>query len=191
MRDIVDAYQEGYERSTADILAHIHDDLKILEPDWDKRVMKEFENPEVALVGFAGAPQHGVDGMYDRPFDIGTMIRLGFTSNLVNAEQHGARYAGEMNATILDGLAFFVRRSFLDEIGGWPTSTVISYFMYMEWLCCMVRRQKKRIRMVGVRCDHLGGRSTGRNPNLRIDFEGEHRFIYEAFRDVMPGMVEP
>lgn len=196
-QDILLAYQQGLHESnesneaSADILFTLHDDLRILEPDWDRRVLAEFADPAVALVGFAGATGHCHPQMYSHPYHHSSMGRVGFRSNLVNAEQHGARFAGCCNAVVLDGMAFFVRRRVLNEIGGWPLSTPISYYMYMEWLSCMVRRHGYRIRLVGVTVDHLDHRSTGLNPNLHPDFEAEHRFIFDNFRDVLPAAVEP
>lgn len=190
--DIVPAYQKMFESlHDADVIGYVHDDLVCLEYGWQERVLAEFEDPHVALVGFAGAPGQGHPLMYQVPYHHASMGRVGFRSNMANAEIHGQRFSGSCNAAVLDGLAIFVRRNFLRDIGGWPTGTPVSYFMYAEWLCCMARRHGKKIRVAGVACDHLGGRSTGLNPNLNPDFEAEHRYIYEEFRDVLPARVQP
>jgi GT2 family glycosyltransferase len=88
---------------------------------------------------------------------------------------------------VLDGFALFVRRSVLDAWGGWPIGKPVGYFMYSETLCCEVRRQGLRIRLVGVDCEHLGGKSSG--TPLPYSYEEEHAYFYEHNRDVMPYAV--
>lgn len=187
--DVVDAYQMLYEKSDADILFYGHDDLKILEPGWDKRILAEFEQSNVGLVGFAGAPGHGHPMMYKQPFHVSSMGRVGFKSNMRDAEMHGARFTGSCEVSVLDGMAMAVRREVLEKAGGWPIGTEIGYFAYDFWACCVTRRLDYRIRLVGVSCEHLGGRSTGLNPNLKVNHEEAHRYIYDKFRDVLPAMV--
>lgn len=190
--DILPAYQCALEHlHEADVIGYVHDDLVCQEEGWKARVLAEFADHTVALVGFAGAPGHGHPQMYAQPYHHSSMGRVGFRSNMRDAERHGARFAGSCNVVVLDGMAFFVRRAVLAEAGGWPLSSPISYFQYMEWLCCMTRRLGYRIRLVGVACDHLNGRSTGLNPHLNPDFEGEHKYIYDTFADVLPAYVEP
>jgi len=189
--EIVDAYQRIYEGSDQPIIAHLHDDLIIHEDGWDRRVLAEFENPKVGIVGFAGAPGHGHPDMYKQPYTPSSMGRVGFKSNLRNAEVHGARFTGSCEVAVIDGLAIFVRRELLDRCGGWPRkdSSPIGYFLYTEWLCCMAHRLGYTIRLVGVDCDHLGGKSTGLNPSMRVDFDAEHKWLYENMRDVLPWRV--
>ena len=125
--------------------------------------------------------------MYEVPFSIPNLVRRGFRSNLRDAERHGGRTSGEIDVSVLDGMALFVRRSVLDKWGGWPLLDPIGYFMYSENLCCEVRRQGLRIRMVGVDCEHLGGKSSGHD--LPYSYEEEHLWFWEHNRDVMPAWV--
>lgn len=190
-KEIVDAYQEIYEQTSQPIIAMMHDDLFIYEEGWDKRVLAEFDDPKVGIVGFAGAPGHGHPQMYEHPYTPSSMGRVGFKSNLRNAEQHGDRFTGSCEVAVIDGLAIFVRRELLDKTGGWPKKEEcpIGYFLYTEWLCCMAHRLGYTIRLVGVDCDHLGGKSTGLNPSMRVDFDAEHKWLYENMRDVLPWKV--
>ena len=188
-KDIIEAYQEIYQRTNEPILAHMHDDLFINETGWDERVLKQFEDPTVGVVGFAGAPGIGHPDMYRQPYVGASLGRVGFKSNLRNAEAHGARFNGECDVAILDGLALFIRRELLDRTGGWPLGTPIGYFMYDAWICLEARRLGYKIRLVGIACDHLSGRSTGLNPNLRADWEASHRYVWDNFKDVLPARV--
>lgn len=187
---IVPAYQVGLESLTSDVLGYIHDDLLCLEPAWKERILAEFVDPDVAIVGVAGGYGYGASAMYERTYHHRALGRIGFRSNMVNWERHGGHIEGAANAVILDGMALFVRREFLVDIGGWPKPPV-SYFMYTEALCFEALRRKRKIRLVGIKVDHLGGKSTGLNPDLNPDFEGEHRFIYDTYRDVLPARVTP
>lgn len=180
-------FEQAYRGTSEPILAYIHDDLQINEFGWDERVMREFEDPGVGLVGFAGALGHGSPSMYQEEFRIPNLVRRGFRSNLKDAERHGGRCSRAIDVSVLDGMALFVRRSVLDAVGGWPLSSPVGYFMYAEWLSCETRRQGLRIRMAGVACKHLGGKSSG--TPLPYTYEEEHKWFYEHNRDVMPAWV--
>lgn len=191
-RGIMEAYQAIYESFPEAMIAYIHDDVIIHERGWDARIMREFEDPQVGIVGFAGAPGLGHPQMYAPGVQYHHQLlgRVGFMSNLRNAEIHGRRFNGERDVAVLDGLGIIVRREVLERAGGWPLGTPIGYFMYDAWICCMARRLGYKVRLVGIDCDHLGGRSTGLNPKVTADeYEPAHRYIYDEFRDVLPAMV--
>lgn len=181
-------FQMAYQGTREPILAFIHDDVEIYEPGWDQRVLREFNDPGVGLVGFGGALGHGVPHLYQVPYHLPNLARQQFMSNMRSAEKHGTRFTGERDVAVLDGMALFVRRSVLDAWGGWPVNEKVGYFMYAENLCCEVRRQGLRIRLVGVDFEHLGGKSSG--TPLPHSYEEEHAYFYEHNRDVMPYRVE-
>ena len=186
---VLEAYQWAFEKSHEPILAFIHDDVMIHEHEWDRRVLKEFEDPAVGLVGFGGALGHGTPDLYEVPYHLPNLARQHFMSNMRNAETHGARLTGECDVAVLDGFALFVRRSILEKAGGWPVDKPYGYWMYSEWLCCEARRQGYRIRLVGVDCEHLGGKSSGHIPTWP-SYEEAHRYFYDNNKDVMPYRVE-
>lgn len=188
-KGVVDAYQECFDSSDADVLAYIHDDVVISEPGWDEQVLKEFEDPSVGLVGFFGALSHGDPRMYKKPYALSQLGRSQCRSNMRDAEHHGQRFTGACNAAVLDAFAMFVRRDVLVKAGGWPVNTPVDYIGVDYWISCMTRRLGYKIRIVGVECDHLSGGSNGKNV-VPIDFEGAHRYIYDEFKDVLPCKVE-
>lgn len=185
---IIPAFQVIYEGTTEPIIAYIHDDVVIYEQGWDQRVLREFDDPSVGLVGFGGALGHGTANLYEVPYHLPNLARQNFMSNMRSAETHGARFTGSRDVAVLDGMALFVRRSVIDRWGGWPVSEKIGYWMYSENLCCEVRRQGLRIRLVGVDFEHLGGKSSG--TPLPHSYEDEHAYFYEHNRDVMPARVQ-
>lgn len=185
--NIVPAFDGIYRKTTEPVIAYIHDDVTIYEQDWDLRVLKQFDDPEVGVVGFGGALGHGTPDLYSVPYYLPNLARQQFMSNMRNAEEHGARFAGECDVAILDGFALFIRRTVLDRWGGWDHPGV-GYFMYSENLCCEARRQGYRIRLVGVDCEHLGGKTVGKVP-LDDNYQEAHRIFYENNRNVMPWRV--
>jgi hypothetical protein len=188
---LLEAYQRGFEDSPEPILGYIHDDVVCEERNWDARVLKEFEDPTVGLVGFGGALGHGDPDMYRKPYELCQLARRGFRSNMASAEVHGERFTGECDVAVLDGFAMFVRRELLDICGGWPIGTDCGYWGYDYFISCITREHGYRIRLVGVAVDHLGGKSTGLNPSVTYDdFEPAHRWIYERFRNVLPAEVK-
>jgi glycosyltransferase involved in cell wall biosynthesis len=187
-RGVVDAYQECFERSDADVLAYIHDDVIISEQGWDQRVLKEFEDPTVGLVGFFGAKAHGDPQMYTKPYQLTQLGRAGCLSNMTDAEHHGQRFTGATDVAVLDAFAMFVRREVLEKAGGWPVNTAVDYIGIDYWISCMTRRVGYRIRVVGIECQHLSGGSNGKNV-VPIRFEDAHRYIYDEFKDVLPARV--
>jgi hypothetical protein len=187
-KPVLEAFQQIYEQTTEPIISYCHDDLMIEEKNWDLRVLMQFEDPQVGLVGFGGALGHGLPQLYTQPFHIPNLIRREFMSNLKNAEANGYRFDGETDVAVLDGFSIFVRRSVLDKWGGWPVNSKLGYWMYCEALCCETRRQGKKIRLVGVKCDHLGGKTVGMVP-LTDDYTEAHREFYETNRDMLPYYV--
>jgi glycosyltransferase involved in cell wall biosynthesis len=187
--NIVEAYQKAYEETTDSIISMVHDDVMIYEKDWDLRVLKQFNDPTVGIVGFGGALGHGTPDLYKVPYHLPNLARQSFMSNMRNAEVHGARFTGERDCAILDGFALFVRRSILKKWGGWPKNRIIDYFLYSEWLCTEARRQGYRIRLVGVDCEHLGGKTAGMVP-MQDNYEEAHRLFFDSNKDVLPYRVE-
>lgn len=198
-KGMLEAYQEGWKMSVlppwkpSDILGFVHDDVLITERDWQNRVLKEFEDPAVGLMGFGGALGHGHPDMYRIPYQLQQLGRSDYISNVEDWEIHGQQIESSTDVAVLDGFALFVRRSVLDKVHGWPLGTSIGYSCYDYWLACAARRQGYRIRVVGVRCLHLGGRTAvARKMEVSsAQIDAAHRFIYDEFADVLPFRVRP
>jgi hypothetical protein len=184
-KDVLPAYQDAYERTFEPIIGYVHEDVMVSENGWDRRVLNEFDDPGIGMVGWGGAARHGRPDLYVAPYDLPQLGRFGFRSNMRDAEAHGQRFKGECDVAVIDGFAMFVRRSILERVGGWPLDTPICYFCYDYWLSCEVRRQGYRIRLVGIECDHLGGKSSGFIPATDSHAEA-HRWLYDNSHDVLP-----
>ncbi len=187
-KPILIAYNEVWRNTTEDIICYMHDDVEVFEKNWDIRVLKEFEDPTIGVVGFGGALGLGMGDLYDPPYEIRKFARQQFMSNMRSAELHGARFTGERDVSCFDGFAIFVRRELLKKMGGWPVSTPIGYWWYDQMLGCEAKRRGYRCRLVGVDCEHLGGKSPSIVPE---DNDACHRYMYENYRDVLPLRVQP
>lgn len=195
---ILPAYEQGLFNSGGDfeanILAYLHDDCIIHDPDWKDRVIREFDDPSVGLVGFGGALGHGSPDLYKAPYDYKQLGRSDFMSNMSDAESHGTRFTGSRDVAVIDGFTLIVRREVLEKSGGWPVNTPVGYVGYDYWLSCMTRRIGYRIRLVGVPCTHLGGRTfvrlgLGQGPEHWEQYLAAHQYIYDTFRSELPYRV--
>ena len=212
------AYQRGFEATEArkvitteglddghefEYLAYLHDDVLLNDSTWPERVLAEFEDPAVGLVGFGGALGHGTSGLYRDPYDYKQLAREDFLSNMVDAENHGKRFTGSCEVAVLDGFALIVRREVLEKAGGWNAAIELLsngnvneplHHCYDYWLSCITRRLGYRVRLVGVSCEHKGGSTyvklgTGKRESNWFQFLEAHRQIYDHFRDVLPARV--
>lgn len=189
--------QYGYEQTHADVIGYLHNDVVIHEPRWDDRVMREFEQPDVAVVSFFGARTLGTEDIYRVPYDYHQLARGRCLSNMTDAEVHGERSAGPCDVAMIDSFSMFVRRDFLTKIGGWRACTLPNTSHCTDvWICAMTLRMQQRIRFVGVSCTHAGG-GKGDVGSKWLDARGgdealhrrAHRQIYDEFRDVLPWEV--
>jgi|SRR5215510_3229291 len=189
-RGIVGSYQALYMESDEEVLCYLHDDVICREQDWDKRILKEFEDEKVAIVGAGGATRHGTRDLYKQPYHLPNLRRDGYCSNVDDAETHGERFDGSKDVAVLDGFGLFVRRSFLDRIGGWSlVARGCDFYCYDYAICAIARRYGYRIRVVGLRCHHLGGATSTKGVEGitgQEAYDKSHRWFYEEFRDVMP-----
>ena len=180
-----------------DVLVYIHDDVRILEKDWDTRVRAVFEkDPKCGLAGFGGATALGGDEIYKVPYQVHQLGRRNFYSNMRGAELHGERETNERPIVFTDGFSMIVRRSLLDTINGWswwPDDLV--HHAYDYGIACMARRHGYTAWLVPCAVDHRGGltATTKIYQDLANSLGGDakvhersHKFVYETFRDVLP-----
>lgn len=107
--------QQGYEKSSGDVLAFIHSDLFIYEYGWDKKVLDLFEQyPDVGLAGFFGQKGMHLNGG-----------RQDCLSNMLEAEIHGSRMIRPFEYVVAtDGFSLICRREMLDKGKGFDQDYV-------------------------------------------------------------------
>jgi Glycosyltransferase like family len=200
----MDAYDECFRNTKEDLVAYLHDDLSVYEYGWDQRVLAEFDDPDVGVVGFFGSFAACNPRLYSEPFSPGNFARGGVVSNL-RREAHliGERYAGCADISQFDGMALIVRRAVLEKIGGWLGHGPIFYWGYDMFLSYEARRLGYRLRMVGIDCDHWSGKTMpfmkiNATENGKIDPCGNeahyltHRYLFDRYKDtdVIPYAVQ-
>jgi len=215
--------QNYYKNTDADVIAYFHSDLFIREFGWDERVLDEFKDPNVVLVSFFGAKELGRSNIYVDPYDYRQLARGNCYSNMRDWFNHGQRCTSAMDVAMIDSFSLIVRRSFLDEIDGWPVKLECyrcagggceecgntgfgpgcppSHGSDM-WLCMMAARHKKKVRLVGIDCEHFSGGVRG---DGKFDYpawaaqtkwgsdaamhQWWHQYLYDEFKDVLPVRV--
>ena len=193
-------YQKGYDKSDHDIVAFLHNDLEIHEKGWDVRVLREFQNPQVGVVGFGGSLQHGHTNIYKISYDYRQLGRFHYYSNVSDWQKHGKQFTGQRDVATLDGFALIVRRELLEKMGGWQISKWPPHHNYDYRLTLEANRHNYKVRLVGVSCHHHGGgmavspeyqewcQSTKWGADAEMHKVG-HRMCYEEYRDVLPVKV--
>lgn len=193
---VTGSLQWHLDNTQAEILCYLHSDVEIFEPGWDQRVLREFDDPTVGVVGFGGGLQHGSQDIYRVPYRLEQLARGGYISNTRDAESHGGRFAGSADVAVLDGFCLAIRRSLLTRAGGWPVSA-IPFHCYDYFACIEAHRQGMKVRMVGVDCQHHGGHTSTRpeyqdwsqrvlgKSDAQVH-EDSHRWLYDNSRGLLP-----
>lgn len=213
----VEAFRRGVDAALAsfpdaEIIACLHDDLQIHDPDWAARVVEYFaENPAMGLAGFGGAIALGDADLYQKEYAPRSLARKGFRSNLTDAEAHGIRRLYAERVACLDGFSQIGRRDFwrgLYYTGGDATPAVgpwevlrdlgMVHHFYDSALGCLAARAGWETWYLPIPCVHYGGRTAvgdrGYQQWALAQPQGgdhgfwreAHRIGYEAFRDVLP-----
>jgi len=197
---VVSAYDYGYwESASAAILGYIHSDVTIHDADWYERIEAEFFDPKVAIVGMGGALGIGTADIYKTRYNIWQLQRIDYRSNQTDWQVHGAHETGACDVAVVDGFFMAIRRSFLDQIGGWSWMKT-TFHCYDTCMCLMAQRLGWKVRMVGVNCTHHGGGTStsagykewleSQGTTQAADHAEPHVWMYNEFRDVLPLRVK-
>ena len=115
---MVATYNQIFSRVKTDLVAILHNDVFVYEPQWDRRVVKAFNDLDrLGCLGFFGAA--GVGPIGERIQDPEYRGQMAGISNLLEAEQHGARLQNPYcPAAILDGFAMAFHMEMVHQAGG-------------------------------------------------------------------------
>lgn len=142
-----------------DAIAYFHSDLMVDEPGWDQRVIEAMQAHDLSLCGFVGSSEIDENGGRGG----GTVSNFqGALPNGSPAEAHGKRVDHIMPAAVVDGCAMIFKRSMLEAIPhrpGFPP-----HHFYDRLLSCEVLERGGRVAVVGIACDHWGGRTAVLEP---------------------------
>jgi len=183
-----------------DIVVYIHDDLNILEKNWDERIQRHFlSHPQAMLAGFGGARKLGdAAALYHTPYQLSQLARYQFGSNMVNARAHGRLVTEEEQVATLDSFTLILRERFLDELGGWEWWPYPCH-NFDNAVSCEARKRGYETWLIPVHCHHKGGETSCRpmyQEWAKQKFGGDakvhadsHVLLYEKYRGVLPVIV--
>jgi len=205
------------QKEPPEIIACLHDDFRIDEPNWDLKVERHFSrNSACGLLGFGGAVGLGSDTIYREPYDPMQLARIGFRSNLDDAENHGLRSLLAEPVACLDGFSQIGRRLFWDgyqrrgALGGmirykeadrpWNVLADLGFVhhFYDGALGCLATRYNWETWYLPLRGHHFGGRTAvgdaGYATWAQSQTEGgdqgfwtaAHAIGYRAFKNELP-----
>lgn len=211
----VPAFRRGVDfaldHTDADIIAAIHDDLEMLDPDWGTKVIRAFERrPKCGLAGFGGALGLGSDDLYQTPYHPMQLARSGFRSNLVDAEVHGIRSLLAEQVACLDGFSQIGRREFFegcdldvnkashDRPWTYLEDHSVTHHLYDGLIGALAARQHWETWYLPIRARHYGGQTAVGDAGYQAwakaqipggdqgFWEKSHKLGYELFRDQLP-----
>lgn len=187
-------WRENHER----IIAFAHYDVTVLDPNWKKRILAEFQDPKVAIVGFGGATEIGLPDLYKVRYQITQLQRRDYRSNAIDWDTHGKLEEGSRNVAVLDGFFMAFRSSFLDSIGGFSWMP-FSFHCYDLCVCLRAWEEGWKVRMVGIKCHHHGGGTStsqeykrwceDHGSSMELEHSRPHEWMYERFRSLLPFQV--
>lgn len=198
---VVPAFAEGVAhafRDGAEAVLCLHDDVEILEQDWDLRVLDALDLG-VRFAGFGGATSLGSADLYRTPYDPMQLARGGFVSNMRDAEAHGRRSVVPVPCVVFDGFSQLGTKDWFGEAWQVLVGLGVVHHFYDGMLGCLAARAGVQPGvMIPVACHHWGGRSAVGNAAYQAwareqTPEGDqgfwqqaHRIGYDAFSDCLP-----
>ena len=199
---VVPAYTLGINKAMelgADLIACFHDDLEILQQDWDKEVQTLFRlNQDAILAGFGGATGLGTEDIYQTPYNPMHLARQNFYSNLIDAESHGMRSTEFIQCACFDGFSQIGRAKFIHDAYTYLLSLGITHHAYDSAIGALAYRDGGEAWLVPIRCQHYGGMTAvgssqyqewAKQQNAKGDqgfWEESHRIVYEELREILP-----
>jgi hypothetical protein len=188
---VVPAFAQGValaHKDGVEIIACLHDDLILEQPDWDLVVQAWFdEHPDCVLAGFGGGKGLGASDIYITPYDPMQLARVDFVSNMRDAEAHGRRVTQPTRVACLDGFSQIGRAGFMRNSYEHLMRLGIRHHCFDSHLGVLARQAGKEVWMLPVKCHHLGGRTAVGNAEYQQwakeqHPEGDHGFWVEAHK---------
>lgn len=197
-------YEKARELSGSEefVIGFLHDDVKFYEP-WVRRTLSAFDHEDVVIAG----PAAGLCNGHPDTNAENTTLLIHRGTHLWKSVPDYSKYGVEpcdyaREAAVVDGMALFVRGSFLWQIGGFDFWR-IAYHAYDHAICAMARRHRRRIAYVPILCAHFG-RPTKKRADFARDLPVDGDFwrmnsetcrqelkkLYDMFQDVLPYEVE-
>lgn len=185
---LVKTYQQIYESCETEVLVITHSDVYIYQKDWDRVILKYFEDiPDLGAVGLFGA--QGCGPMGERVQDIPHYgVPAGF-SNMIEAELHGFRLDKPWRpAAIFDGFFMAFRMEMLKKVGGFDQRYMFHHLYDRDVCLESIRAGYKNI-VVDIPSHHMSGLTANRGEyqewinnqtsGIRGDVESGDKFTHD------------
>jgi GT2 family glycosyltransferase len=196
-----DAINQIWKATTNPYLCLIHNDVQILEKDWDLKVLKTFkENPEAGIVGCYGSKGLGNFNIYQVPYEQNQLARNGNVSgSSMDKSVHGFRGMAteKENVTMFDGFCLIVKKELLDKIGGLSSSVLPIHHMYDAYLCVESLKLGYENIVIPLNFFHSGGASDtsqdwtkGTGLTKQEVHTSAHPLFYEYGKGILPIFIE-
>lgn len=151
------AFDIGVRASNGDIVAMLHNDLFILEKEWDLKIQIFFYNKKdyVGVCGFVGGKRLGDTLIYKIPYELNQLARFDVYSSQDDAKLHGQPTDSVVEVSVLDGMALIIKKDVYIEIGGLDKKYI--HHMYDNDLCISAHYAGLRNYVLPILCHHRGG----------------------------------
>jgi GT2 family glycosyltransferase len=200
-------FKQGFEVATGDVVAFFHSDLVVWEKDWDKRVIKHFQqDANLGMIGFIGSNEidwHGGRGLGTTSNFKGlSMIDQTGSNNGKDVKvwvgSHGAIHGkvneGYTDAVVVDGCAMIIRRTAWQDIG--VREDFPPHHFYDRLISTQLIENGWNIGVLGIACDHFSGQTVNIEPSyqqmaydwlstrlLELDkFNPEHNYDHDIYK---------
>jgi len=196
-----DGINQIWENAKSEYILLMHNDVLILEKDWDLKVKKAFKNnPEAGIVGCYGSKGLGTSNLYQAHYEMNQLARNGNVSGAsMDKSVHGFRNLnGEFeNVAVFDGYALIVKKELLDKIGGLDKTVLLLHHFYDMYIC--VESLKNGYENIVIPLDffHKGGASdvsqdwTKGTGKTKQDIHTDaHPLFYKYGQGILPIFIE-
>jgi GT2 family glycosyltransferase len=177
-RGLFAGYNQGWRTVQADCHAFLHNDLLILERDWVERLLAEFGDQSIGVVGFGGAKTADPDGG-----------RSGFMSNMADAENHGSRIFTPTDCALLDGMILVACQQMLEAVGGMDESYPRHHY-YDKDLCMASLAAGYRNRVLPIWCHHMSGTTACSMPDDEEIKQQSHNKYLQKWSGRLPWRID-
>ena len=157
---VTKALQQALDLCQTEILALFHDDVSIMDSEWDSKVLAAFDaDPLLGMVTFFGCP--GVMSGGGRG-GVKAGVARGYT-NMVNGDVHGERRLAPRAIAVPDSFSLIYRRDMVCDMGGFDMRFVPDHG-YDHHLALQFLSVGYHNIYMPIRCLH-GGSRTRRHPD--------------------------
>jgi glycosyltransferase involved in cell wall biosynthesis len=194
------ALNQIWKESTGDIICYTHNDVMFSHYAWDEQIRMALSlNDEIGILGCYGAKGIGADNIYQVPYEMSQLGRIGNVSNAqMDKSVHGFRNLtiGMENVAVFDGFFMAIKKELLDKTEGF-SDILPQHHNYDNLICIQSLENGYENIAISLTFEHIGGQ-TDVKENWNSEFGKEkneihaaaHPPLYEYCRGLLPIRIE-